>query len=46
MLKEHKGIIDDFEKKAHPIDIVNYAMQKEMLVILKNILKELKDRNN
>ena len=46
MLKEHKQIIEKFEERARPVDMVNYTMQKEILIVLKNILKELKDHNN
>lgn len=45
MNKDDKGIVQEFEKYAHPVDRVNYIMQKEILVVLKNILKELKDRD-
>lgn len=45
MNKDDKGIVQEFEKHARPVDQVNYIMQKEMLVVLKNILKELKDRD-
>jgi hypothetical protein len=45
MLKLDKKIIDDFELKARPVDMVGYIMQKEILTVLKDIRKELKDRD-
>lgn len=45
MLKGDKEIIKEFELKARPVEKTNYIMQKEILVVLKNILKELKDLN-
>lgn len=45
MNKDDKKVIQDFEKFARPVDRVNYIQQKEILNILKNILKELKDRD-
>ena len=45
MNKDDKGIVQEFEKHSRPVDRVNYIMQKEMLMVLKNILKELKDRD-
>jgi len=46
MNKQTREVISDFEKHAHPVDRVNYIMQKEILIVLKNILKELKNRDN
>ena len=45
MLKNDKKIIEEFELKARPVDKTNFIMQKEILSVLKNILKELKDLN-
>ena len=45
MNKDDKMVIQDFEKHSRPVDRVNYIMQKEILIILKNINKELKKLN-
>ena len=45
MLREHKKIVSDFEARARPVDMVNFIQQKEIILLLKEIRKELKDRD-
>ncbi len=45
MLKKYKKIIDDFQLKAHPVEMTNYIMQIEIINLLKEIRKELRDLN-
>ena len=45
MNKDDKVIVQEFEVHAHVVDRVNYIMQKEILITLKNINKELKKLN-
>ena len=45
MNKDDKMIVQDFEIKSRPVDRVNYIMQKEIIVILKEIRSELKKLN-
>ena len=42
MKKEDKMILKEFENNARPIDRANFILLKEILVILKDIKKELK----
>ena len=43
MNKDDKVVVLDFEKHSRPVDRVNYIMQKEILVMLKEIRKEIKN---
>jgi hypothetical protein len=45
MNKDDKKVILEFEIHARPVDRVNYIMQKEIITLLKEIRKELKDRD-
>ena len=45
MLKNDKRIIEDFKLKARPTDMAIFIMQQELLMVLKDIRKELKDLN-
>jgi len=45
MNKDDKRIVQEFKIHARPVDQVNYIMQKEILIVLKDIRKLLKDRD-
>jgi len=42
MNREDRKTIEEFERNARIVDRVNYIMLKEILSILKGILKEIK----
>ena len=42
MNREDKKIVEEFERNARIVDRVNYIMLKEILSILKEILKTVK----
>ena len=46
MKRGQKEIVDKFENNARPVDMVSYIMLKDILDVLKDIRKELKDGNN
>jgi hypothetical protein len=46
MNKNDKVIVQEFEKYARPVDQVAHIDNKEIINLLKNILKELKVREN
>lgn len=45
MLKNDKRIVEDFILKSRPTDRVQFIMMQELLSVLKDIKKELKDLN-
>lgn len=46
MKREYKKLVDNFEKNARPVEMVNYIMQQEIINLLKEIRKELKELKN
>lgn len=46
MNKDDRAIVQQFEKMARPVDRVAHIDNKEIIILLKEIYKELKELNN
>jgi hypothetical protein len=45
MKKEHKRIVENFERHARPVDMVNHIDNLEIMNLIREVHKELKNLN-